>query len=147
MSGEEKRSGLSDALHEEMAMAEQKDIRVCTVYPWATDTPWFEHTANYTGHLAEMKPMDDPEIVIDAIIDLIQNPKQRVHVGMKTKGTALSNKMAPGMTENLNAKQVSKVIQDAPPAGPTSGSLHEPMMSGTEVDGGIRARMKAEGRE
>ncbi|WP_033542735.1 SDR family NAD(P)-dependent oxidoreductase [Planococcus sp. CAU13] len=140
-------TGLSDALHEEMAMTGRDDIHVCTVYPWATDTPWFEHTANYTGHLAEMKPMDDPEIVIDAIIDLIDNPKQTVNVGMKTKGTTASSKVAAGMTEKMNARQVLKVIKDAPPAGPTSGSLHNPMLSGTEVDGGIRARMKAEKSE
>lgn len=135
-------TGLSDALHEEMAMTGQDNIHVCTVYPWATDTPWFEHTANYTGHEAQMKPMDDPEIVIDAIVDLIENPKQSVHVGMKTKGTSVTNKVAGNLAENLNAKQVMKVINDAPEAGPTSGSLHQPMMEGTEVDGRIRERMK-----
>lgn len=91
--------------------------------------------------------MDDPKIVVDAIIDLIGNPKKTVHIGMKTKGTAVADKIAPDMTKKLNARQVLKVIKDAPLAGPTSGSLHEPVMSGTEVEGGIRERMRAEERD
>lgn len=140
-------SGLTAALQQEMELAGHKDIHICAVYPWATDTPWFEHTANYTGHAAEMKPMDDPEIVINAIIDLIDNPQNTVNVGIKTKGTTLSSRLAPGATEDFNARQVLKVTQDAPAIAPTSGSLHEPMMSGTEVDGGLRERMKVERRD
>lgn len=140
-------SGLTAALQQEMELAGHRDIHICAVYPWVTDTPWFEHTANYTGHAAEMKPMDDPEIVIDAIVDLIDNPQNTINVGMKTKGTTMSSRLAPGATEDVNAKQVLKVMRDAPAIAPTSGSLHEPLMSGTEVGGGLRERMKVERRE
>lgn len=137
-------AGLSAALYQEMKLEDRDNIHVCTVHPWATDTPWFEHVGNYTGHRAEMKPMDDPQSVIDAIIDLIDKPQENVEVGAKTKGTTLSSNLMPGLTENLNAKYVQKVIQSAPPAGSTSGSLHEPMLTGKEVSGGIRERMKHE---
>lgn len=137
-------AGLSAALYQEMQLEDQQNIHVCTVHPWATDTPWFEHTGNYTGHRAEMKPMDDPQNVIDAIIDLIDNPQENVEVGAKTKGTTISSNLMPGLTESLNAKYLQKVIQSAPPAGSTSGSLHQPMLSGQGVDGGIRERMKHE---
>ena len=135
-------TGLTAALHQEVEMEGFKDIHVCMVHPWATDTPWFLHTGNYTGHAAQMKPMDDPQIVIDAIIDLIDNPQESMDVGTKVKGTAISRRFMPGFTEDMNAKQMQKMIQDAPPAPPTSGSLHEPMEIGTEVSGGIRERMK-----
>ena len=137
-------TGFSSALNEEMKLEGFSDIHVCTVLPWATDTPWFEHTGNYTGHAAEMKPMDDPELVIDAIIGAIDRPQETVAVGAKTKATVVSSHVMPGTTENVNAKFVQQVIEDAPPAAPTSGSLHEPMQSGTEVDGGVRERMKRE---
>jgi short-subunit dehydrogenase len=137
-------TGLSAALHQEMELEGFENIHVCTVHPWATDTPWFEHTGNYTGHAAELKPMDDPEIVVEAIIDLIDNPKESVDTGVKAKSAALSGRLAPGTTETVNAKYVQKIIQDAPFAPPTSGSLHEPLQSGTEISGGIRERMKME---
>lgn len=136
--------GLSSALNEEVKLEGFEDIHVCTVLPWATDTPWFEHAGNYTGHAAEMKPMDDPEIVVEAIIGLIDKPQETVAVGAKSKASVVSSHILPGATEKLNAKFVQKVIEDAPPAGPTNGSLYIPMEKGTEVEGGIRERMKKE---
>lgn len=136
--------GLSSALNEEVKLEGFDDIHVCTVLPWATDTPWFEHTGNYTGHAAEMKPMDDPEIVIDAIVELIDKPQETVAVGAKSKASAVSSHLLPGTTEKMNAKFIRKVIEDAPPALPTNGSLYIPMEKGMEVEGGIRERMKKE---
>lgn len=139
-------AGLGAALNEEMRLEGYEDIHVCTVMPWATDTPWFIHTANYTGHAAEMKPMDDPQIVIDAIIGLIDKPQESVAVGAKSKASVLSSHLMPGTTESANAKFVQKVIQDAPPMEPNPGSLYEPMEAGSEVEGGLRERMKQEKR-
>lgn len=140
-------SGLSSALRLEMELEGYGDIHVCTVHPWATDTPWFDHSGNYSGHEAQMKPMDDPENVIDAIIGLIDNPQESVEVGVKTKGTAISSNLMPETTETLNAKYLNSVIEDAPPAPHTSGSLHEPMAGGTGVTAGMRERMKEEENE
>lgn len=137
-------AGLSSALHQEMELEGYEDIHVCTVHPWATDTSWFDHSGNYSGHEAQMKPMDDPENVIDVIIGLIDKPQESVEVGVKTKGSAVSNSLMPGVTEDLNAKYLKSVIEDAPPVPHTSGSLHEPMESGTEVTAGMRERMKNE---
>jgi short-subunit dehydrogenase len=136
--------GLTASLYQEIELGGHKDIHVCIVHPWATDTPWFLHTANYTGHEAEMKPMDDPKPVIDAIISLIDEPQESIEVGSKVKGTALSRSIMPKLTEKMNSGQVKGVIEDAPPAPPTAGSLHEPLEIGTEVSGGIRKRMKLE---
>ncbi|MCM3788921.1 hypothetical protein M3221_10940 [Domibacillus indicus] len=114
------------------------------MYAWATDTPWFDHAGNYSGHEAQMKPMDDAENVVDAIVDLLDNPQESVEVGVKTKGSSVSSNLIPGLTETLNAKYLNKVIQDAPPAPPSSGSLHKPMESGTGVSAGLRERIKKE---
>lgn len=135
-------SGLSSALRLEMELEGYEDIHVCTVHPWATDTPWFDHSGNYSGHQAQMKPMDDPENVIDAIIELIDKPEESVEVGVKTKGSAISSNLMPETTEKLNAKYLKGVIEDAPFVSSTSGTLHDPMESGTEVSAGLRERMK-----
>jgi len=137
-------SGLSAGLYQEMELENFEDIHVCTVHPWATDTPWFNHAGNYSGHAAQMKPMDDAENVVDAIIDLLDHPQESVEVGVKTKGSSISSSLMPGLTETLNAKYLNNVIQNAPPAASTSGSLHEPMQSGTDVSAGLRERMKKE---
>lgn len=89
-----------------------------------------------------MKPMDDPENVIDAIIELIDKPEESVEVGVKTKGSAISSNLMPETTEKLNAKYLKGVIEDAPFVSSTSGTLHDPMESGTEVSAGLRERMK-----
>lgn len=135
-------SGLSYALQREMEAEGHDDIKVCTVHPWATDTPWFDHSGNYSGHRAQMKPMDDPQSVNEAIIDLIDNPQESVEIGVKTKGSAISESLLPGLTEKFNASHVQNVIEDAPAAPHTPGTLHEPMESGTEVSAGLRERMK-----
>ncbi|MCG1009514.1 SDR family NAD(P)-dependent oxidoreductase [Salinicoccus sp. ID82-1] len=137
-------SSLSYALQREMEVDGYEDIHVCTVHPWATDTPWFDHSANYSGHRAQMKPMDKPESVVKAIIGLIDEPEESVEVGIKTKGTGISESLLPGLTEKFNANYVKSVIEDAPEAPYTSGSLHEPMESGTETSAGMKTRMKAD---
>lgn len=135
-------ASLSSALRHEMELEGFDDIHVCTVHPWASDTPFFDHSGNYSGHRAQVKPMDDPEKVIDAVIGLIDKPQESVEVGIKTKGAAISSSLMPDSTETLNAKYIQKIIEDAPPAPHTSGILHEPMESGREVTAGLRERMK-----
>ena len=137
-------ASLSSALRQELELEGFEDIHVCTVHPWGTDTPFFDHSGNYSGHRAQVKPMDDPENVIDAIIGLIDKPQESVEVGIKTKGAAISSSLMPDTTETLNAKYIHGIIKDAPPASDTSGTLHEPMESGTEVTAGLRERMKKE---
>lgn len=101
-------NGLSAALQQEIKLGVYDGIHVCTLHPWATDMPWFEHTANYTGHAAEMKPMDDTQEVIDAMIELIDNPKKNVDVGDKSSAAAISRKVMPDVAKKMNAKQVQK---------------------------------------
>ena len=35
----------------------EDDIEVGTIMPWAVDTPWWTHAANYTGHAPRMAMM------------------------------------------------------------------------------------------
>lgn len=60
---------LSRSLNQELRLAGADDIKVGTIMPWAVDTPWWVHAANYTGHKPRMAMMDDPQLVVDAIVE------------------------------------------------------------------------------
>lgn len=136
---------LGRALNEELRLDGQERIRVATVMPWAVDTPWWEHAANYSGGTPRMAAMDDPAEVVDAIVGICVDPQEELAVGWKAKASYGSHKLTPDLSERLSANVSHKwQIEDAPPAPPTTGTLYEPMMSGRGVDGGVRERMARE---
>jgi short-subunit dehydrogenase len=138
---------LGRALNEELRLSGMRGpIEVVTVMPWATDTPFFDHAANYTGRTARMPAMDPPEKVVDYIVHASLYPSEEVPTGWKARGAIWSHHIAPDLTERISANVAHKSqMENAPPAQPpTSGSLYQPMQAGTGVDGGVRARMERE---
>ncbi|MBX9568384.1 MAG: SDR family NAD(P)-dependent oxidoreductase [Candidatus Obscuribacterales bacterium] len=133
--------GLSGSLRQELTERRLDNIHVCTVLPMAMDTPFFEHAANYTGHEAQpIPPLNEAEDVIDAIIDLIFQPKAELAVGKGSGVFSVSDALAPGLTEKLMAANTHKSqIEKAPPAPPHTGNLHHPSPDGSEVHGDFRA--------
>ncbi|WP_312223701.1 SDR family NAD(P)-dependent oxidoreductase [Rhizobium rhizoryzae] len=135
---------LSRSLNEELRLAGEDDIKVGTIMPWAVDTPWWTHAANYTGHEPRMAMMDDPEIVIDAIVTACLHPKEEQPVGWKAKTSDISHHLMPDLTERLSADIAKKETDKASPRAPNQGAIHQPVQDGLGVDGGIRARMRKE---
>jgi NAD(P)-dependent dehydrogenase (short-subunit alcohol dehydrogenase family) len=130
--------GLSAALRQELEQEKIDTIHVCTVMPTTFDTPFFEHAAQYTGHEASpIPPTYDPKEVVDTIVGLATEPKDEVSVGTAAKVSNFAHQLFPGVVEKMMARQTRKAeFDDARPEGATSGSLHEPMESGTGVRGG-----------
>ena len=138
---------LGRSLNEELRLTgEGEAIKVATVMPWAVDTPWWIHAANYTGHQPRMAAMDDPQLVVDALVEACRDPKEEMPVGVKAKAADLSHGLFPGLTERLTAKVAQKELEKADEAPATSGSLYEPMRQGRGVEGGIRRRREQEDR-
>lgn len=135
---------LSRSLNQELRLAGHDVIKVGTIMPWAVDTPWWRHAANYTGHEPRMAAMDDPEIVVDAIVAACLDPKEEQPVGPTARASDLSHHLFPDLTERLSANIANAEVKKAWPAPQSSGAIHSPMAEGTTVDGGIRARMMAE---
>lgn len=135
---------LSRTLNEELRLAKMEDIKVGTIMPWAVDTPWWTHAANYTGHEPRMAMMDDPEIVVDAIVRSCLSPKEERPVGWKAKASDMSHHLIPDLTERLSANIAKKESDRGDPRSFHTGAIHEPMLDGMGMDGGIRARMKRE---
>src|SRR5699024_1499693 len=110
-------------------------IRVSTVMPWAVDTPWWEHAANYSGGTPRMAAMDDPAMVVEKIVEAILDPREEVVVGWKAKASAGTHVVAADLAERFSAGVAHKwQMKDAPPAPPTTGTLYEPMASGRNVE-------------
>jgi short-subunit dehydrogenase len=139
---------LGQTINQELRLNKDKKIKVVTIEPWAVDSPWWRHAANYSGGTPRMAAMDPPEKVVNAIIWSTRHPKQELPVGWKARASYRSHHLLPHLTERLSANVAHRYqIKNAPPAPPTQGSLYKPMPSGTGVDDGVRERMKKEKKE
>ncbi len=136
---------LGRALNEELRLAGLRDIKVATVMPWAADTPFDQHAANYSGRTPQLILPDGAGKVVDAIVRISVRPKEELAVGWKAKGAYVSHRLLPDATERIAGRlQHAIQIETAPPAPPTPGSLYTPVPEGRSVDGDVRERMKRE---
>lgn len=136
---------LSRTLNEELRIVGQSDtIKVGTILPWAIDTPWWTHAANYTGHAPRMAAMDDPRRVVKAIVTACADPREEQPVRWKARAAHLSHRLLPGLTERFSATVIDAEIRKGTPVPDTPGYLHTPMAEGVTVGGGARERMRRE---
>ena len=141
-------TSLGRSLNEELRLAGlHETIRVGTILPWAADTPWWEHVGNYTGHAPRLAAMDDPDIVVDAIVDACTDPKQEQPVGPKARGSHASHRLFKELTERFSGKLSESEIAKGGRMADTSGAIHRPVPEGTAVHGDTRERMVMEDAE
>jgi len=88
--------------------------------------------------------MDPPDKVVEAMIWASLHPREELPVGWKAQAAYSMHHVLPDLTERISANVQRAELNKASPAPATPGSLYRPMPEGTSVDGGIRARMKAE---
>jgi hypothetical protein len=91
-----------------------------------------------------MAMMDDPQIVIDAIVKACLDPREEQAVGWKAKGSDISHHIFPDLTERLSADISMRESEKGAPAARTTGAIHEPMNDGLKIGGGLRQRMREE---
>lgn len=136
---------LGRTLNEEIRHAgHARTIKVATVMPWAVDTPFFQNLANYSGRADRMVLMDGPEKVVQALIWVSLHPREELPVGWKAQIATSAHKVFPDLTERLSADIHRAEIAKGTPTPATSGSVHQPVPEGRTVEGGVRARRKAE---
>jgi short-subunit dehydrogenase len=127
--------GMSEALRTELA--ELPDVHVCTIFPYAIDTPHFQAGANKIGKQARaMPPFQAPEKVARAIVALIRRPRREVHVPhIAVLGLAL-HWLLPRTTERLLLRALSRWHFDENRQRETEGNLYQPIEQGRgEVHG------------
>ncbi|WP_461174717.1 SDR family oxidoreductase [Arthrobacter sp. Z1-9] len=135
---------LSTSLRQELWIDGAKRIKVCTVMPATIDTPFFQHTANYTGRKAKaMPPVYTAERVARAIVKLARRPRREVIVGPMGRNTVMQSKITPGLMERMMAVQVDKThLYRTKPAGSTRGNLFEPAPGTGSASGGWHGKRK-----
>jgi hypothetical protein len=92
--------GLSEALRTEFADDEQ--IQICTVLPYAVDTPHFQDGGNQIGRRAHaLPPIQEPERVAAAIVDVAARPRRQRYVPRYAAMGVALHWLAPQVTERL----------------------------------------------
>jgi short-subunit dehydrogenase len=130
--------GLGASLREELRQEGVDQIHICTVLPMATDTPFFDHAANYTGHEpAPVPPLYDPQPVIAAIVGLLEKPQAEVVIGGMGKMMVAAHSLAPRTIERfVGSKTYEEQFEKAAPADNSTGSVRKPLPIGTGVSAG-----------
>ncbi|QBE66438.1 SDR family NAD(P)-dependent oxidoreductase [Pseudoduganella lutea] len=136
---------LGRALNEELRLTGARNIKVATVLPWAADTPFFTHAANYSGGTPRMPLMDEPGKVVDAIVGVSVHPQEELAAGWKAKAACAGARLSPDLANRFAGNVMHHYQFDtAPPAPVTDGSLHRAMLEGTGIDDGHRDRIERE---
>ncbi|RPD49727.1 SDR family NAD(P)-dependent oxidoreductase [Hymenobacter sediminis] len=136
------------ALHHELRLQGYQNIKVVTIEPWAVDTPFWGHAANYSGGTPRMAAMDPPSKVVNAMVRSSVRPRQELPVGWKARGASFSHQVLPHFTDRISANIVHRYqMKTAPPAPATPSSLYQPVPTGQGVDDGVKKRIKQENRQ
>ncbi len=132
--------GLTDSLRQELAARGLESVHVCLVLPTAHDTPFFDHVANYSGHEVQApEPLHDPQDVVETLVRLAEDPRDREIVGADGMIKILAKKLVPGLEETLATKQIHRIqMENAPTAADSPGAVQAPTEEGTDVSAGRR---------
>jgi short-subunit dehydrogenase len=127
--------GFSDALKGELLG--WPDIRVCDLFPAFLDTPGMQHAANYTGkELQPVPPVYSPQLVANAVIELIECPRSRKTVGLTASMLRLAWSVFPGISRSATVFVIRRYLKRARAIEYTDGNVLTPVLYGTSAEGG-----------
>ena len=102
------------------------NIHICTVLPFAIDTPIYCKAGNYYGFEARsIVPVYSPERVARGVLRLAERPKREMRVGGLAHLLDLASRAAPGLTEALVGRFAPSLQFKSSAMGKTSGNLLE----------------------
>jgi short-subunit dehydrogenase len=127
--------GLSSALRQELSVNKERNIFVCTVMPAAINTPFFRHSANFTGKkVVAPPPVYAPEQVAKTIVKLAWSPEEEAYVGGLGRFMGAQSRVARKFSDRQAGwLQQRKQIKEAPEGVNKSGALFEPDEEGIEA--------------
>lgn len=141
---------LSVSLRSELALKGEKNISVSTILPATMDTPFFRHSANYTGReIVAMPPVFSPDLVARAIVRVSKRPCHELVVGGAIGRTMVAHhRKSPAVVEGQMALQTNKThLSQSKPARATTGTLYSPgSAADAAVTGGWNGRRKEDQR-
>ena len=125
--------GLSEAIRADVA--EIPGIHVCTVLPYAVDTPHFQDAANATGKRAYAMPfVQEPERVARVIVDVAARPRRKSYVPRYIVAGLALHWLWPPLVEGVLHRALRAFhlvgLQDI-----TDGNLFSPAGTGGTIHG------------
>lgn len=126
--------GLTDSLREEVSDA--PDIHVCSVFPFAIDTPIYQRAANFTGHkITPIHPRYSADVVAKAIVELARRPRPEIYAGGLAAFFRWPAAIAPVLTARLIRKAALAMQIHKAKAPISRGNVFEPSHDAFKVSG------------
>ncbi len=128
--------GLSDSIRQE---ERENGIEVCAVLPATTDTPIYQHAANFLGRQTRpLPPIIAPERVARAIVRLADRPRASVIVGQTQRLGIPVHRIAPRLAGRLTTWVMNRVTVQPEGAPDSTGTVFAPHPETNAVSGGWR---------
>lgn len=126
--------GLTEALRAELA--DEYDIHVCTLLPYAVDTEHFESGANHIGRSPHaLPPTLSPERVGEALVDLAERPRRELRVPRIAVLGLAAHALLPRTVERILLDALTRWHFADERQPPGSGNLDTPTRSDGHVHG------------
>ncbi len=130
-----------DVLRQELALAGEHGVSVCTVLPGGVDTPFFRHAANHTGRsVRALPPVVRPERVARAVVRAAEHRPRRVVVGLFARFLVRAYAVAPGVVRAAIGRHTDRHylsrFGENPAERVTTGVLYVPSGDVAARDGG-----------
>jgi short-subunit dehydrogenase len=127
--------GLGDTLRQEYVGT---DIEICTLFPASTDTPFFQHAANYTGKAVQpLGSVSQAREVARKIVELVEDPKPEVLVGKHGYLMSLAHALTPKQYDKVVRRMAERQHFQKKVATESAGNLYEPQKP-ERITGGWR---------
>jgi short-subunit dehydrogenase len=135
---------LGGSLRQELRLAGQDDVHVCTVLPATMDTPFFRDAANYSGRaVTPMAPVYTARRAAKCVVRLALRPRREAYVGPAGKVLSVQSKLMPALVERLLAHQMDRShLSRTRTAQRTDGNVLKPSAEPASVDGGWHGRRR-----
>jgi short-subunit dehydrogenase len=132
--------GLSEVLSSEFA--DEEDVHICSLYPYAMNTPHFQSGANRIGRNPHaMPPEQAPEKAARALVSLVEHPRRELHVPRMAALGLLVRDLFPRTTERLLLHALRQWHFDERGTSGSAGNLYEGDPGSSAVSGSRAPRI------
>ncbi|WP_428394882.1 SDR family oxidoreductase [Lichenicoccus sp.] len=132
--------GFTEALRSEL-IHDRSQVRLTMVHLPGINTPQFDWSRNKTGQETKVPGPYQPEVAAEAILFAATHKRRDVFVGSSTPPAILAARLAPGLIDQVLARQGYTQQLGSAPAALSDGNLFEPAPGGTQS---ARGRFDAE---
>jgi short-subunit dehydrogenase len=120
--------GFTESIRTEL-LYERSGVRICEVHVPALNTPQFRWVKSFLPNEAQpVPPIYQPEVAADAVAWIVEHPRREMWVGASTVGTAIANRIVPGLLDRyLGRTGVRSQQTDEPLDRDRPFNLYEPV--------------------